>query len=136
MHRNTHRAALAAKRFTSAEIRSGREVKLLGAGARLAENDDEVVTADWPMPQGEGLETAFAPLEASTPACFVAAEPSIAGNPLYYTGIQNFTLVNSQYVSHAQVFRSAEEAAAAVEAWNRLGHRFAVQVHPWAGVTS
>ena len=41
---------------------------------------------------------------------YAAAEKSIAGNPLYFTGIQNYTLVNSQYDCHAKGFATAEEA--------------------------
>lgn len=61
---------------------------------------------------------------------FVATEPAIAGNPLYFTGIQRFDLVHSQYVVHAQVFATPEAAQAAVRPWNDLGHQFTVSTAP------
>lgn len=57
---------------------------------------------------------------------FIASEPAIAGNPLYFTGIENFTLVNSKYLEDAQLFDSREQAEEAVRPWNALGHRFTV----------
>lgn len=66
---------------------------------------------------------------------YVAAEPSIAGNPLYFTGIERFDLVNSRYTCHAKVFATPEEAQAAVRPWNNLWHKFEVVPAP-AGATA
>ena len=62
---------------------------------------------------------------------YSASEPAIAGNPLYYTGIERFDLVNSPYECHARFFATAEAAARAVAPWNALGHQFTVAPAPF-----
>jgi len=57
---------------------------------------------------------------------FAAAQKSIAGNPLYFTGIQNYTLIDSPYDCHAKSFATIADALAAIAPWNRMGHKFEV----------
>ena len=66
-----------------------------------------------------------APAQSGAPH-YVAFERAIAGNPLYFTGMANYTLVNTPYLEGAQLFSTAAEAAAAVAPWNRLGRTFLV----------
>lgn len=58
----------------------------------------------------------------STATKFVAVRKAIAGNDLYFTGADNFTLVDSPYFCGARVHESAEQLQSKVAPWNRMGH--------------
>lgn len=57
----------------------------------------------------------------TTATKFVAVRKALAGNDLYFTGSDNFTLVDSPYFCGARVHESAEQLQGAVAPWNRMG---------------